>query len=111
MNIGNALRHIRVNNILQAGIFHHVAGTYDGDVMRLYLDGVQVGSLAVSGTVDDGVAVELSTDFEPLHGLLDKVGIYHRALSAAEMQAIFSAGSYGKCKPWAAPGAQSDACR
>ena len=32
-------------------------------------------------------------------GLIDEVGIYNRALSASEIQAIFNAGSAGKCKP------------
>ena len=33
-----------------------------------------------------------------LNGLIDEVGIYDRALSATEIQAIFLAGSRGKCK-------------
>jgi hypothetical protein len=31
-------------------------------------------------------------------GLIDEVSIYNRALSAEEIQAIFNAGSAGKCK-------------
>jgi C4-dicarboxylate-specific signal transduction histidine kinase len=99
MNIRNQLRHIRVDDVLQTGLFCHVAATYDGQIMRLYLDGAQVGRLAASGTVGAGVAVELSSDVEPLHGLLDEAGIYNRALSAEEIQAIYDAGNSGKCKP------------
>src|SRR2546425_519091 len=44
MRIDGQLQHVRVNNVLQVGVFHHVAGSYDGAVMRLYLDGVEVGS-------------------------------------------------------------------
>ena len=33
-----------------------------------------------------------------LNGLMDEVEIYNRALSAAEIQAIFNAGSAGKCQ-------------
>ena len=89
--INGRLRHIRADNVLDAGVFHHVAGTYDGRVMRLYLDGVQVGRLAVSGKVGRGSDVELSSSSETLNGLLDEVGIYDRALSAAEIQGIFDA--------------------
>jgi hypothetical protein len=80
-------------------LFYHAAATYDGQIIRLYLDGEQVGRLAESGNVGAGVAVELSSDVEPLHGLLDEVGIYDRALSAEEIRAIYDAGSSGKCKP------------
>jgi hypothetical protein len=99
MTIDGMLRDIRVHDILQVGVFHHVAGTYDGSVMRLYLDGVEIDSLTVSGTVGAGTAVTLGSAAEPLHGLLDEVEIYNRALSASEIQAIFNAGELGKCKP------------
>ena len=89
--------HIRVNDVLGVGIWYHVAGTYDGNVMRLYLDGVEVGSLAVTGTVYTGSAVELSSEAEPMNGLLDEVEIFSRALSADEISAIYNAGSAGKC--------------
>jgi hypothetical protein len=98
MKIDGVLRHIRVNNVLQTGVFYHVAGTYDGSIMRLYLDGAQVDSLAVAGTVDTGAGVLLSSGGEPLDGLLDEAAIYDRALSSAEVQAIYFAGSFGKCK-------------
>ncbi len=35
----------------------------------------------------------------PSGGLIDEAEIYDRALSAAEIKAIFNAGSAGKCKP------------
>ena len=35
---------------------------------------------------------------QTLNGLIDEVTIYDRALSTAEIQAIFNAGSAGKCK-------------
>ena len=99
MKIDGELRHIRVNNVLETGVFHHVAGTYDGSVMRLYLDGVEVGSLTISGIVGAGSGIELSAVVEPLDGLLDEIEIYNRALSPSEIQAIFSADIAGKRKP------------
>jgi photosystem II stability/assembly factor-like uncharacterized protein len=103
MKINGAWCHIRVNNVLQTGIFYHVAGTYDGSVMRLYLDGVELDSLAVAGLVDVGAGVYLSTWVESLDGLLDEIAIYNRALSSAEIQAVYLADSLGKCKPSIAP--------
>ena len=98
---GFDLCHIRVDNVLNAGVWHHVAGTYDGSIMRLYLDGEQVGSAERSGVLHvtgPGAAVVLGSDYESLYGLLDEVEIYNRALSAEEVRAIYDAGSAGKCK-------------
>jgi parallel beta-helix repeat protein len=92
--IDGVLEHIRVNNVLQVGVFHHVAGTYDGSVMRLYLDGAEVGSLVVSGTVEVGVGVVFSSADESLDGLLDEVEIYNCDLSASQIEAIY-VGAFG----------------
>jgi hypothetical protein len=107
MNFGGApwadpplddLYDIRVNYALQEGVWHHVAGTYDGNEMRLYLDGEFLASHQVSGTVFNSWGVYLSWPNEPLDGLLDEVGVYSRALSAEEIYAIYNAGASGKCK-------------
>jgi arylsulfatase A-like enzyme len=97
MTINGELQHIFVDGVLKAGGFHHVAGTYDGRVMRLYLDGIEVGNKAVSGTVEPGGSVLFSSMDESMDGLLDEVGIYNRALIPSEIQAIYNAGSAGKC--------------
>ena len=98
MRIDGQLQHIRVDNVLRVGVFHHVAGSYDGAVMRLYLDGVEVGSLPVTGTVDAGGGVIFSSSDEALDGLLDEIEIFDRALDASEVRAIFEADAAGKCK-------------
>ena len=98
MRIDGQLQHIRVDNALQAGVFHHVAGSYDGAVMRLYLDGYEVGSLAVTGVVDPGFGVEFSSATETMDGVLDEIEIFDRALGASEVRAIFEADAAGKCK-------------
>jgi Tol biopolymer transport system component len=98
MRIDGQLQHIRVNNVLQVGVFHHVAGSYDGAIMRLYLDGLEVGSLAITGTVDPGFGVEFSSAIETLDGVLDEIDVFDRALTASEVRAIFEAGAAGKCK-------------
>ena len=82
---------ISVSNVTEVGVFHHVAATYDGEVMRLYVDGEEVGNLAVGGPIVPGrreEAVQFSFPTAPLYGLLDEVEIYNRALTASEIQAI-----------------------
>jgi hypothetical protein len=101
MRIDGSLWHVRANNALQVAVFHHVAGTYDGNVMRLFVDGVEVGNFAVSGMVAVGNNVALSSPPGPapaLNGAVDEVTIYDRALTASEIQAIFDAGGVGKCE-------------
>ncbi|MHA2305131.1 MAG: LamG domain-containing protein, partial [Candidatus Hodarchaeales archaeon] len=89
-------------------IWYHVAGTYDGSIMRLYLNGELVGSHEVSGISWGWNQVDLSHAGEALDGLLDEVAIYNRTLSAEEINAIYEAGSSGKAgKVWREPVAQS----
>lgn len=104
---GFDLRHLRVENALQAGCFHHVAGTYDGNRMRVYLDGIQLDNLDIQGTVVSGRGVRLSSADIPdsgpeaMDGLLDEATVWRRALSASEVQGIFAehAGSPDVCPP------------
>ncbi|MCX6031799.1 MAG: hypothetical protein NT169_21170, partial [Chloroflexi bacterium] len=87
MKIGGSIRSVLVNQTWATNTWYHVAGTYDGSVMRLYLDGVEKGTYTFAGTVDAGNGVRLShsTNEEALDGRLDDVRIYDRALSAAEI--------------------------
>jgi plastocyanin len=91
-------------NVLTLGTFQHVAATYDGAMMRIYVDGVEKGNMAATGSIDPTTdplligrnAVSLNIDW---HGLIDELEIFNRALSATEIAAIFNAGAGGKCKP------------
>ena len=90
----------------------HVAMTYDGSFIRVYLNGALVGSVAAKGTMKNSQNAGTCTMIgnEPAgcavqsggfswHGYLDEVGVFTRALTQAEVQAIFNADSAGKCKP------------
>lgn len=46
------LRHLRVNNAMTNGGWHHVAGTWNGTTMRLYEDGVELTNAVPGGTLD-----------------------------------------------------------
>jgi hypothetical protein len=81
------------------GRFYHVAATYDGSVMRLYVDGVEVVAQPAAGAIQTTDFVTLGSRDEPLGGLLDEVTVYGRALTPAEIVAIHDAGGHGKCVP------------
>jgi hypothetical protein len=89
LNIGG-YQEIFSSALLPVNSWSHVASTWDGTTLRLYVNGVQVVSRAVAGT--------LAATTNPLRiggnakwgeyfaGTIDEVRVYNRALSAAEIQ-------------------------
>ena len=86
------------------GNFHHIAGTWDGATMRLYVDGVLQGSASNSTPASNGRDVNIGftwgggTPRRFFRGVVDELELFNRALLATEIQAIVDAGSLGKCK-------------
>ncbi len=89
------------------GQFHHVAATYDGATMKLYLDGALAAQKSVTTTINYegnspfiiGQRQGVPGATVPYNGLVDELSFYNRALSDAEIAAIFNTDSAGKCKP------------
>ncbi|MEM7133170.1 MAG: Ig-like domain-containing protein [Chloroflexota bacterium] len=80
---------------LSVNQWYHAAMTYDGSTLRLYLDGIEVGSKPLSGGVDIDSSVPIAVGGQPtgaggryFDGLLDDIRILQRAMSQAELQAI-----------------------
>ena len=86
---------------VQTNTWYHVAATYDGTALRLYVNGVFDGSMAATGpiSVTTNPFRIGSDEVGPwnLIGRVDELSLYGRALSAPEIAAIHSAGSAGKC--------------
>lgn len=82
-------------NLITTNTWYHVAGTWDGQLIRLYVNGAQVATspAAVTGTMsDNGVATRIGGRQDgqlPFRGRIDEVQIYDRALSLSEVQAIY----------------------
>lgn len=83
------------NGVLSPGTWFHTALVYDGSQMRLYQDGVEVGSASKSGAVDErsGLSVAFGNQpsgagSRPFDGLIDDVRIYNRALDSAEIASL-----------------------
>ena len=83
------------------GRWYHVAITRSGSNYSLYIDGAHVITEVDFNTIPDAETPlfigqsELNYFF---NGLIDEVEIFNRALSASEIQALYDAGSAGKCK-------------
>jgi prepilin-type N-terminal cleavage/methylation domain-containing protein len=82
---------------LANGKWYQVAGTYDGATIKTYVNGALDRQVAAPGSMDivsnalnigktaDGVA-------NYFNGLIDDARVYNRALSAAEIAALYSGG-------------------
>lgn len=77
-------------------VWHHIAATYDGSVIALYVDGVVVTQRAANGTINlPGATTYLNIGVRPsgqsqyyYSGILDDVRIYGRGLSSSEIGSL-----------------------
>jgi beta-galactosidase len=82
------MHHIWLDDALVEEVFHHVAGTYDSNTMRLYLDGVEVGTCETTGNLTNEADNGVEFGHNELNGLLDEIQIYNRPLSTSEIGAL-----------------------
>jgi hypothetical protein len=101
------------DNILTSNVFQHVALTYDKTtgLAALYRNGVVVatnnlGVFTPQTSFDLYLGRRVAGPFAPFNfkGMIDEPSVYNRALSAAEIQAIYNAGAAGKCGGFLPPG-------
>jgi hypothetical protein len=94
-----SLGYVSGATVVQTNTWSHVAMTYDGAALNLYVNGELDATIAASGHINSiPDPVFLGTEGSRYFiGLLDEVAIYNRALSATEIKAIYDAGSAGKC--------------
>lgn len=106
---GGSFREVSPGVTLPAGL-NHVAVTLAGSTMKIFINGTSV----IETTTYDGVRPATSgpltigagvTDASPENnptgafaGVIDELALYDRALTNAEVTAIFSAGSGGKAR-------------
>lgn len=75
----------------RAGVTTHVAGTYDGAVLRLYVDGVEAASARVRGTIENGegpVLMGNDGSLRNFEGMIDTAFFDRRAATAAEIASM-----------------------
>jgi Concanavalin A-like lectin/glucanases superfamily len=88
------------------GQFSHIAGTWDGTTLRLYINGI-LNNQNTPGVspVPSGCPFYIGGMYNPVeannschyvgqffNGLIDEIALYNRALSASEIQADYQAG-------------------
>jgi PKD repeat protein len=93
--IGGQVEILRGSPASPVNAWTHVALTYDGTMVRLYVNGVLASSSAASGAIQtNSNALRIGGNVpygEFFQGLIDEVRVYTRALSQAEIQADMAA--------------------
>jgi len=73
--------------------WHFVVGTFDGECVKLYVNGVLAKETGYSGPFEVGTAPIIIGNSQahncPFFGKIDEVRIYDRALTAEEIQALY----------------------
>ncbi len=87
------------------GTWQHVAQVFDGDVMHLYRNGVEVASCPCRGVLRDPPVKWLSIGCEEIAGIAGKVGfwqgkidelaVFNHALSVGQIQQLFQGQKMG----------------
>jgi tetratricopeptide (TPR) repeat protein len=82
------------NTVVSAGQWHYVCGTFDGSVIRLYVDGVEDANVPYRGSLTTNkFPVYIGDNAEQTgrfwDGLIDDVRIYNYALSKAEVKNLY----------------------
>jgi len=83
-----------VTNEWKEGVWHHVAGTFDGKELMIYIDGNMENSVSYAGKAGTSkLALWIGADDLPAYfpGAIDEFRIYKRALDAAEVKQVMSA--------------------
>lgn len=80
-----------------SGVAKHVAATYDGTTLKLYVNGTSVASTSSKGsiTAPSSFTVGARSDFAgSWSGIIDDAAVYDRALSEAEIEEHVEAAGY-----------------
>jgi hypothetical protein len=102
---------VTTTNPLAVNQWYHVAATLNGNTgdMSIYVNGVLAAQTNTSirpfgplipslePTIGIGNVGTSCWDYVPFNGAIDEISLYSRALSQSEIQAIYNAGSSGKC--------------
>lgn len=94
-NNGTTQTVIASSRDLTLGVWQHAALTADSTWLRLFLDGVEAGSVLTFGAADSDSAVLVAVGAQPpgagdrhFDGLIDEVRILSRAINAAEIESM-----------------------
>ncbi len=87
-------QYLQASQWLPVNTWAHLAGTYDGQTLRLYLNGEEVANMPAPGVMRQcngptTIGSNLWQDGDFFPGLIDEVYVLDRALSADEIRALY----------------------
>lgn len=96
---GTSSKNVLAGSALSASGWHHIAATWDGTTITLYVDGVSQGTQALAGPMAAGAASGVSIGYNATYngdffgGLLAEWTVFPSALSGAQVTALYAAAS------------------
>ncbi len=83
------------SNFIETDVWYHVAGTYDGETLKLYVNGeLKDSNINPSGDIATGDKIlaigTWSSLIDYFQGIVDEVRIYNRDLNASEISIIYN---------------------
>ena len=110
VEVAGGFRSVESTNAAVSNQWQHVALTFDGTRLALYLNGRQETSLTVTGALASGTQPFRIGGGAPgadgamsFAGLIDEPAVFNRALTSNEVAAIYSSGALGICRPTQPP--------
>ena len=94
VRVGGAWYSAEMTQSIPLNTWVHLAGTYDGQAIRLYRDGREVASASAPGGMQQcnqttAIGSRSSQNMHFFPGLMDEVRIFDHALSATEIKALY----------------------
>jgi len=91
----HGVRSITGGTVLQQNQWYLIAGIYDGDTLRTYVNGVLdrkagLGNVSISYNTTDTVSIGYSPTGHYFKGKIDDLRVYNRAISEAELLETYS---------------------
>ena len=95
--VGQPNQNLDAGSVFVQNQWTHVAGTYNGTIMKIYINGTLANSIAVSGAIKTNdyplwIGDNSQVPDRYFNGLIDEVTIYNRALSAEEIKSDYKEG-------------------
>jgi hypothetical protein len=93
-------RYVTSPNSYNDGQWHHGVVTFDGSILRLYIDGVQIITSSTSSTPETvgnhplKIGANSRTADDIFTGSLDEVGVWNRALTTTEITNLMNNGIF-----------------
>ena len=91
---GSTPKRLTGNTVIGDGTWHHVVGTYDGNALRIYVDGMLDATKIIGAqSIDVSADLQIGRHFQVLNntlgGELSQVRIYARALNDTEVLDLY----------------------